>query len=156
MKHLVICLFLVVHSVCVAAVTKLPAEHQKVLEDSSRFLEVHATTNLPAAIVALCADSNGMLAEPGQKWQATDAIPLGKPLPQKRLVWAATAGQYYVVHYESGGRGHSFHILLATIAKGQKPKVVWHAVSHGPLNNYSAFIGALRTGKLDDTLNYAH
>src|SRR6516162_677942 len=124
MKFFGICLLLTlaIENVCLAEVTKLPAEDRKVLEDSSRFREIRATTNLPPAIVALCADFNGRLAEPGQKWEATDVIS-DRPLPRKRLIWAAVADEYYVVHYERGGIGHSFHFLVATLAKGeQKPK----------------------------------
>jgi hypothetical protein len=157
MKFFGICLLLTlaIENVCLAEVTKLPAEDRKVLEDSSRFREIRATTNLPPAIVALCADFNGRLAEPGQKWEATDVIS-DRPLPRKRLIWAAVADEYYVVHYERGGIGHSFHFLVATLAKGeQKPKVVWHAVG-GPLNDYPPFLSALRNGKLDDKLYYAH
>jgi hypothetical protein len=125
------------------------------LEESSRFHEVLATTNLPPAIVALCADDSERLAEPGQKWEATDVI-TDASLPRKRLIWAAVSGEYYVVHYERGGRGHSFHVLVATLAKGEsKPKVVWRGVG-GKLKDYAAFLEALRSGKLDDALDYAH
>jgi len=59
---------------CYADVTKLSAEaaeDRKALQDSSRFHEVHATTNLPPAVVTLCVDDNGRLAEPGQNWEPT-------------------------------------------------------------------------------------
>jgi hypothetical protein len=157
MKRITICFLLTLTSqvLCVADITKLPNEHRKVLEDSSRFREVHATTNLPRAIVALCADDRGKLAEPGQKWQATDVI-TDPALPRKRLIWAATADELYVVHYERGGIGHSYHILVATLTKGdQKPNVVWRAVGDR-LKNYSALLNALHSGKLDDKLDYAH
>jgi hypothetical protein len=148
-------LTLAIQSLCVADVTKLPPEHRVVLEDATRFHEVHAGTNLPPAIVALCADDSGRLAEPGQKWEATDLI-RDPSLPRKRLIWAAIGGEYYVVHYERGGRGHSFHVLVATLAKGDsKPKVIWRGVG-GHLKDYSAFLSALRTGKLDDKLDHAH
>jgi hypothetical protein len=148
-------LMLAIQSLCLAEVTKLPPEHRKVLEDFSRFHQVHAATNVPPAIVALCADDNGRLAEPGQKWEATDVIS-DPSLPRRRLIWAAVAGEYYVVHYERGGRGHSFHVLIATLAKGeQKPKVVWRGVGDH-LKDYAAFLSALRSGKLDDKLDYAH
>lgn len=50
-------LAIVIQSFCFADITKLPAAQRKVLEGSSRFHEVLATTNLPPAIVALCADA---------------------------------------------------------------------------------------------------
>src|SRR5436309_12102174 len=112
MERIILYLFLgvAIQSSCFAEVTKLPKEDRNVLEEFSRFREILATTNLPPAIVALCADDSGRLAEPGQKWGATDVI-TDASLPRKRLIWAVVAGEYYVVHYERGGRGHSFHVL---------------------------------------------
>src|SRR5258706_7371182 len=159
---------MVIQSFCFAGVTKLPAPQRKILEDSWRFHDRfvrpwlstldsrHSTVGcLPPAIVALCADLNGSLAEPGKKWESTDIIK-DPSLPQKRLIWAAVSDEYYVVHYERGGRGHSFHVLVATLAKGEtKPKIVWRGVGD-KLKDYAAFLDALRSGKLDDTLENAH
>jgi hypothetical protein len=155
MKHLSYLLFAVaIQSWCCGDVTKLPAEDRRALQDSSRFHEVHSTGDLPAAIVALCAD-DGRLAGPGQKWNATDAI-TDPTLPGKRLIWTAVDGEYYVVHYERGGIAHTFHVLVATLTKSNtKPKVIWRGVG-GPLKDYAAFLIALRNGKLDDRLDYAH
>jgi hypothetical protein len=124
------------------------------LLDTARFHEVHATSDLPSAILALCdGGGDGKLAEPGQKWNATDVIS-DPTLPGKRLIWGAIGGQYYVVHYERGGIDHSFHILVSKLAKNDgKPTVVWRAVGH-QLKDYAAFVSALRTGKLDDRLDY--
>jgi hypothetical protein len=138
-----------------ADVTKPPADDRKALQDSSLFHEVHSTSGLPPTIVTLCAGDTDKLAEPGEKWNATDAI-TDPTLPGKRLIWAAVGGDYCVVHYERGGIAHTFHILVAKLAKNDaKPKVVWQAVG-GPFKDYAAFLDALRSGKLDDRLEYAH
>ena len=158
MKLIGLCLLfaLAIQSFCCADVTKLSSEDRRVLQDSSRFHEVHATTNLPPAILTLCnGGGDGKLAEPGQKWNATDAI-TDPTLPDKRLIWAAVGGEYYVVHYERGGIAHTFHILVARLTKDDaKPKAVWRAVG-GPFKDYAAFLDALRSGKLDDRLDYPH
>jgi len=140
---------------CDAEVTKLPPEYRRVLQDVTRFREIRAVRNLPPVVVALCADDKGKIAEPGQKWEVTDFI-TDDTLPSKRLIWAATDGERYVVHYERGGRAHSFHVLVATLTTADtNPRVVWRGVgSH--LKDYSAFLAALQSGKLDDTLDYAH
>jgi hypothetical protein len=154
-----------IQSFCYADVTKfatanpsgggLPAEDRKALLEVSRFHEVHSTKDLPPAVVALCVDDKGKLADPGQNWNATDAT-MDPTLPWKRLIWAVTGSDYYVVHYERGGIEHSFHILIAKLTKNDaKPKLVWHAVGH-QLKDYTAFLDALRTGKLDDRLDYPH
>jgi hypothetical protein len=139
---------------CYADVTRLPVEDRKTLSVASRFHELRSTTSLPSAILALCdGGGDGKLADPGQKWNATDAI-IDPTLPGKRLIWAAAGGDFYVVHYERGGIAHTFHVLVAKLAKDEaKPKVVWSAVG-GPFKGYAAFLDALRTGKLDDRLDY--
>jgi hypothetical protein len=142
-------------SLCCGDVTKLAAEDRKALQNGSRFHEVRSTSDLPPAIVALCAGENNRMADPGQKWNATDAI-IDPSLPGKRLIWAAVGGEYYVVHYERGGIAHTFHILVAKLTKGEaKPKLVWLGVG-GPFKDYAAFLAALHGGKLDDRMDYAH
>jgi hypothetical protein len=156
MKHLRLYILLAVamQSLCYANVTKLSPEDRSMLQDSLRFHEVHSTNDLPAAIVTSCAE-DGRLAEPGQKWNATDSI-MDPTLPGKRLIWAAVGGGYFVVHYERGGIAHTFHVLVAKLTRNDaKPKVVSRAVG-GPLKDYTAFLVALRHGKLDDRLDYPH
>jgi hypothetical protein len=154
-----------IQSVCSADVTKfatadpsnggLPAKARKALQDASRFHEIHSTHDLPPSIVALCAGDKNNLAEPGGKWNATDVI-MDRSLPSKRLIWAAVGDHYYVVHYERGGIAHTFHISVARLGKTHaKPKVVWSAVG-GPFKDYAAFLEGMRSGKLNDRLNYAH
>jgi|ERR1041385_6642558 hypothetical protein len=157
MKHIVLFLLFAVatHSSSNADVTKLSTADRRMLQDSTRFQEIHSTSDLPARVVALCTNGVGKLAEPGEKWNATDSI-TDPSLPAKRLIWAAIGGEYYVVHFERGGIAHTYHILVAKLAKTEaKPKVVWSAVG-GPFKDYTAFLDALRTGKLDDRLDYAH
>jgi len=157
MKRISLCFLLVaaMQNFCHADVTKLSTELRKALQDSSRFHEVKTTTNLPAAVMALCADDGGRLAEPGEKWEAADVIS-DPTLPRKRLIWGATDGENYVVHYERGGRAHSFHVLVVSFKKGDtKPKQTWRGIGDR-LKDYSAFLDALRSGKLDDRLDYAH
>ena len=144
-----------IQTFCYADVTKLSTDDRKALQDSSRFHEVRSTSDLPPTIVALCAGDKARLADPGQKWQATDVI-MEPNLPGKRLIWAAIGSDYYVVHYERGGIAHSFHIFVARVAGNDtQPKVVWRALG-GPFKDYAAFLEALRGGKLDDRLDYAH
>jgi hypothetical protein len=132
----------------------LAAEDRKILQDPSRFHEVHTISDLPGEIVALCAGDTGKIANPGQEWNATDAI-IDPSLPGKRLIWAAFGGEYYVVHYERGGIAHTFNILVAKLPKDDaKPKQVWRTIG-GPFKNYAAFVDALRSGKLDDRLDSA-
>lgn len=149
MTRLAYCLVAVMalQSYCLAEVTKLPADDQKVLRDVSRFHQIVAATNLPPTVLSLCVDGSGRLAEPGQKWEATDLI-MDDRLPTKRLIWAVTDGNYYVVHYERGGRGHSFHVLVAKLKTGDsKPSFVWRGVG-AQLKDFRAFLDAVASNKL--------
>ncbi len=87
------------------------------------------------------------MAEPGQNWQATDVIS-GPPLPGRRLIWAATVGDYSVVHYETGGIAHICTALVASLGKGGKPTVLWRRDVGPPLKDYDAFLATLKSGKL--------
>ena len=140
--------------VSLAEVTRLAAEERQALQEVARFHEVRRSTDLPPCILALCADGKGRMAEPGQKWQVTDVI-VHEALPGKRLIWAATDGKRYVVHYERGGIAHSFHVLIARLAQGDvRPKTVWCGVGEH-FKDYPAFLTALKKGALDDRLDYA-
>jgi hypothetical protein len=131
---------------CHAEETKLRPEDRKVLQDISRFHEVHSTTNLPPAVIKLCAGEGGM-AEPGQNWQA-GCVGDGKFM--KRLIWGATSGDYYIVHYESGGIVHSYHLVLATCKQnGANATIVWHRVGK-PFKNHKALVDAIDRGEFDD------
>jgi hypothetical protein len=56
----------------------------------------------------------------------------------------------------AAGIAHTFHILVAKRMKNEaKPKAVLRAIG-GPLKDYAAFLDALGSGTLDDSLNYAH
>ena len=57
------------------------------------------------------------------------------------------------MHYERGGIAHTFYTLVAKLAKDEA-KLAWSAVGV-PFKDYAAFLDALRTGKLDDRLDYA-
>jgi hypothetical protein len=166
LEHTGLCLLLAVAThICHADVTKLAAANppnsalstgdRKILTDPSQFHDVHSASDLPSAIVALCAGDEGKIADPGQRWNATDVI-VDTSLPGKRLIWGAIGGEYYVVHYERGGIAHTYHVLVAKLPKGgATPKVIWSAVG-GPFKDYTAFVDAFRTRKLDDRMDYAH
>lgn len=142
------------HGFCLAVVTKLPAEDQKILREVARFEAIPAATNLPPAVFARCADHNGKLAERGRRWEATDVIK-DQALPTKRLIWAVQHGDYYVVHYERGGRGHSFHVAVAKLRRREaKPDLFWQGVG-GRFKDVQAFLNALAANQLDDWMEYA-
>jgi hypothetical protein len=158
MMRIILCLLSIVavQNLCHADVTKLSAERQKALREFDRFREISTTTDLPPAVYALCADDVGRLADPGKKWEATDAITDDK-LPRKRLIWAVLDGDYYIVHYERGGYAHSFHVLVAQMKDGDtKPTFIWRGVAGKQIKDFKEFLDAVASNKLDDRSDYVH
>lgn len=155
MRLLIICLLTsaATQYVSYADITKLLPDDRKSLQDTSRYHEFYTTNNLPSQITSLIADGHGRIAQPGQKWEVTDVI-MDRTLPRKRLIWAAVNDDLYVVHYEGGGIGHSYHVLIAKCKQGDKEaKIVWHGVG-GPIKDYADFLRALKRNKLDDRHPY--
>jgi hypothetical protein len=128
--------------------TLSPAD-RKVLLETRNFREVHKKGDLPAAILNLCTDGGGAMAEPGQPFQVTDVI-RDATLPGRRLIWGAIGGDYYVVHYEIGGYAHVFDYLVATMPKGgTRPTVLWHESGIVQSKNFAAFATALREHRFE-------
>jgi hypothetical protein len=147
--HLAIAIAVTIQTPCFADATKFSAQDRKALEDAARFHEIASTKDLPDPIRKLCAEADGKMADPGGKWQVTDVI-MEPSLPIRRLIWAATDGNYYVVCYERGGIVHSFHLVIATLAKGAtKPTEIWAGnTKPNEFKDYAAFVASLKAGKV--------
>jgi hypothetical protein len=131
-----------------AKVTKLDSKQRRIIQTST-FRHIHSLKKLPPGVVALCADNNGKLADPDQKWQETDVI-YDKNLPRNRLIWAGTSKDYYVLHYEKGGFAPSLHVVL--IKADKVPRILWHGTGF-KLRDFNEFKKALEENKLDDRLD---
>jgi len=142
-------LLITVAPLCHAEPDALAASDRKVLEEEGRFREVRTKSGLPKAILDLCTDGGGAMAEPGQPFQVTDVV-TDATLPGRRLSWGAISGDYYVVHYETGGIAHVYRFLVATMPKGAaQPKVLWREAGNVKCDDYKAFVEALRNHKFD-------
>jgi len=135
-----------------AKISKLPPDVRAALIEPAPPRTIARVKNLPPGIVAFCADNHGRMAEAGQNWHVTETV-LNDTLAFKRLIWAVTKNNFYVVHYKSGGIAHGYHILVATIDKG-RTVLVWHAIGNGPLNNFNDFKNAPTSDPLDDERSY--
>lgn len=140
--------FVALPNLALADMAKLSPEQQKIFADASRFQAIRASSNLPPAVVRLCADGAGRFAESGKAWNVGDAV-RDPNLPSSRLIWAVTDGDHYVVHFERGGVEHTFEIMIVSIIPdAAKPTVVLHGYSVGLLKNYDAFIRAMQAGRI--------
>ena len=119
---------------------------------NSSFQTILSTTNLPAAIVALCAGDQGKLADPNQEWESTDIV-RDPSLPTKRLIWAAVSSDIYVVQYEQGGRGHRCHVIAASLVSSNATEEARWTWPGEPFQDFTSFQTALQTCRLDQNLN---
>ena len=75
-------------------------------------------------------------------------------LPRRRLVFAGVRGEEWFVHYEIGGIGHSYCVLLFTVDPQNRLQFVWGgAGSHGAkdLDQLRKMVAA---GQFSDGLQY--
>jgi hypothetical protein len=134
---------------------KLTSAQRAALRMKDQFRPIKSVRRLPKTIIGLCADENGRFADVGRTWNVGCVID-DESVPRKRMIWAVTNGQYFVVHYEGGGFGHSYHVVVAKLPKGShQPTEVWHGAAY-PLANYREFLNELDGTKIDDSLDYAH
>jgi hypothetical protein len=110
-----------------------PTEKQHILD--GRFSEVTKTESMPASVKKAFAKITGepafALANPGEKFQVTDVI-IDHSLPRRRLVFAGARGNDWFVHYEGGGIGRFFCVVVFRVDLQNRAEFVWGgAGSHG-------------------------
>jgi len=112
-----------------AEVTHLSESDRSVLEHPDAFTQVNRVGGIPKSVIRAIADASHdpefRLADPGQEWQETDVI-VEPRLSRRRLVFAASTPEYWLIHYELGGYSHSYHLVLVEGNPGSE-KVVWRA-----------------------------
>jgi hypothetical protein len=103
-----------------------PAREQFLQGDFSLIKDVRA---LPAPVLQAFTEpgkggSRLTMANPGKDFQATDFV-LDNTLPSKRLIFAGVSGDKCFVHYEQGGRGHSYVLALFNVPSKDDMRPVW-------------------------------
>lgn len=142
MKQIGLCLLFVLatQGVCLADTTNAPAVDEKIAQMLGQYHEVRSVTNLPPSVFKLCADLNKRLANPGEKWEATDVI-TDERVPRHRMIWAVTHNRSYIVHYECGGRAHTFNtIIVETKDGGTDTGSVQSGRMNRPFKDFKAFL----------------
>jgi hypothetical protein len=132
---------------------KLSASDRQHLLAAKEVAPLRTMREIPTEVVEACKGLGGYgefkLADPGQPFQATDVI-IGKPLLGRRLMWAVNFPGYVVIHYESGGIAHSFHVVVVAVDSSRKAHVLWETDTWpGTSNSFTAFQAALAAGKFN-------
>jgi hypothetical protein len=149
-------LFASTSATTLAQVTKLAAADREKLLKATDAPLVTTMHEIPAEVVKACAAASSgggfELADAGKPFQVTDVI-TDEKLPGKRLDWAARIPGYMIVHYETGGIAHAYHVMVVALDLEKKAHVVWAALAK-PMKSYAEFRAALIAEKLDDRLPY--
>jgi hypothetical protein len=85
------------------------------------FSTVKDVRALPAPVLRVFIRT---MANPGEYFHATDVI-VFESLPWRRLIFAGVSRDRCFVHYEQGGRGHSYLLALFNVTSKDEMKPVW-------------------------------
>ena len=105
-----------------------PAQKAHVLD--GEFLLVKTVDRLPNDLKSAFSQLAGMngfeMAGPGENFQLGDVI-VEHGLPWRRLLFAGTSNDKYFIHYERGGRGHNYYVVVFAIEPERKVTFLWGA-----------------------------
>lgn len=104
---------------------------------------------LPSPVLEALTEQSGsrlVMANPGEKFEATDFI-LDSSLPQRRLIFAGVSGDRCFIHYERGGRGHSYIVAFFRLMSANSMEPLWSAYCDGPAATFHDLRSKLATGK---------
>src|SRR5262245_7126197 len=111
--------FLVVQDQAASVPLALDPALRSHLRSESLALVTHVADLPPTVQVALKSlfkDQSLDMAEPGEDFQATDVV-LGEKLPSRRLITAGCSRDHCLVHYERGGVGHTYNVVLVAVTR---------------------------------------
>jgi hypothetical protein len=77
-----------------------------------------------------------LMANPGKRFEVGDVI-VDSSLPRERLIFAGVLNAKCFVHYEQGGRAHSYVIAFFNVVATDGMKPIWRGYCTGPALNIS-------------------
>jgi hypothetical protein len=92
------------------------------------FSEIKTVSALPgevkAAMAELFKQKTLTVADPSQRFNSSDVV---NSQPTRRLIFSGCSKERCVVHYEKGGRGHTYHAMVLKLGEGQRAEFLWAA-----------------------------
>jgi hypothetical protein len=146
MRIILIAILLLTTTRLHAQIIHLDPDVKKVILDSSPVSTIRRVSNIPANALKACGFK---LANPDEEFQVTDCV-TNEKLLDRRLIWGALKSNYLILHYERGGIGHSYHILILSKNDKGNFKIVWSASSI-PFQSYDDFWDVLAGRGIDDS-----
>jgi|SRR6266566_2978905 len=110
---------------------------------------------LPRSIVAAFTEQGGsrlLMANPGKRFEVGDVI-LDSSVPRERLIFAGVLDAKCFIHYEQGGRGHSYIIAFFSMVTADRMRPVWRGYCAQPAPNLSDLRSQIVSGACRDDLS---
>jgi hypothetical protein len=155
---------LVVLVMCCVPLTVIAQQHGHQLSAAEKehlldgqFKAISTTEGIPANVKRvfseLTREPSFALANPGQKYQVTDVV-VDRNLPFRRLVFAGVKDDKWFVHYERGGRGHGYYVLLFKVDPQGDAHFVWGGSGPNRAKNLEQLRKMVTAGQFSDGENY--
>jgi hypothetical protein len=128
-----------------------PSLRQHFLEGN--FTLIKRVKALPRPVLQVFSEQGGsrfLLADPGKKFEATDAID-DSNIPQKRLIFAGVLDDKCFVHYEQGGIAHSYVLALFRLTSNDTIEPLWRGYC-GPAANIQDLRSQVAKGQCSQSL----
>lgn len=132
------------------------AEKEHILD--GQFTVVASTAAMPPplkhAFAVITGQSHFALADPGDKYQATDVVYDHGDLPFRRLVFAGVTGNKWFIHYEHGGIGHSYAVVVFETTPENRVKFIWGGAGSQAATSVEDLRKAISNGRFRDDGDY--
>jgi hypothetical protein len=111
--------------------------------------------NVKQSFAEITREPSFALANPGQDYQATDVVNPKKPqLPWRRLIFAGRSGDKWFIHYERGGIGHYYAIVLLSAEVGNRPQFLWGGVGFSGAQNLTELRALVAAERFSEKHSY--
>jgi hypothetical protein len=105
------------------------------------------------AFVEITGERSFALANPGQKYQVSDVV-LEPELPSRRLAFAGVKDNEWFIHYERGGIGHEYDVIVFKVDEHHGTKFLWGGTGFHGAKNLDELRKLVATGQFSDEATY--
>jgi hypothetical protein len=112
------------------------------------FSIINKVRNLPPAVLRRFTEKGGsrlVLADPNANFNPGDVI-WDASVPQRRLIFAGESKDKCFVHYERGGRGHSYIIEVFELDPAAEAHPLWFGYCRQPANDLEKLRSEVMSG----------
>jgi hypothetical protein len=110
-------------------------------------------TNVKQAFAKITGEASFELADPGQKYQVTDVVG-DRGLPFRRLVFAGVKDDEWFIHYERGGRGHGYYVIVFKVDAQHGLQFLWGGAGFHGAKNLDELRKLVAAGQFSDDATY--